>query len=205
MAVERLILASASPQRAELLASLGVDFEVQVCGVSEPRDRPEKVRPRQWAEALAYFKARWVGEQHRGRWVLGADTIVVCSGQVLGKPGDAEEARRMLELQAGQVSEVITGVALVRVGRSAYRLLRSAVTRVWMRAEPSEIEAYLATGAWRGKAGAYGVQESGERLIGRMEGSRSNVIGLPLECVEWMLSQVGAGSASAGDIWSKRQ
>jgi septum formation protein len=188
-----LILASASPRRRELLAELGVRFTVAPAELSEPRTPPAGLGARAWTEALAYFKARCVAERRAGHWVLGADTIVVCAGRLLGKPLDEREAREMLELQAREPADVITGVALVRAGEEGVeRRLASAVTRVWMRDDPVEREKYLAGGDWAGKAGAYGLQDAGGRLVERIEGSFSNVVGLPLELLAGLLKAVAA-------------
>lgn len=188
---DSIILASSSPRRSELLRELGVPFEVQPSSLDEPTDRPADLLPELWAEALAVFKARSVANVHPGTWVLGADTIVVCAGKVLGKPADRADARRMLELQGGRPSHVITGVALLRVeadGR-VRRIVDHDVTQVWMRDDPVEREAYLAGDDWVGKAGAYGIQDVGDRLIERIEGSSSNVVGLPLERVAALLGK----------------
>jgi septum formation protein len=187
-----MILASASPRRRELLAGLGVRFTVEPPRLAEPRERPSGVRPRAWAEALAYFKARCVADGRPRHWVLGADTVVACAGRVLGKPADQAEARGMLELQAREPADVITGVALVRVGAVVERRIASAVTRVWMRDDASEREAYLAGGGWMGKAGAYGIQEAGDRLVESIDGSFSNVVGLPAELLARLLASVAA-------------
>ena len=187
MANNMLILASASPRRHELLRAIIHNFEVHICSLSEPIWRPSAVSPRVWAEALAYFKAREVSERHPDQWILGADTIVVCNERLLGKPYDQEDARRMLNLQAGRPSDVITGICLLRRSEWLYRFIQSEVTRVWMRADRTEIEVYLQSGDWRGKAGAYGIQNVGDRLIERIEGSFSNVVGLPVERVAQML------------------
>ena len=199
----RLILASASPRRRELLAQIYPTFDVQACPYDEPPLRAADVPPRQWAEALAYFKARSVGERHPDRWVLGADTIVVCDEQVLGKPRDLDDARAMLELQARCVGEVLTGVCLLRTGSDVQRHSQVAVTRVCMRDDVAAREVYLASGDWRGKAGAYGIQDIGDRLVERIEGSFSNVVGLPLELLARMLRHVGLpvqGVTAAGPI-----
>jgi septum formation protein len=201
---QRLVLASESPRRRELLARLVDGFEVQVCPLDEPRDRPESLSAAKWAESLAHYKARAVAEANSGRWVLGADTAVACEGRLLGKPTDEADARSMLELQAGRVSEVITGLALVRLrGDEEQRRLGHDVTRVWMRDSRAEREAYLASGEWRGKAGAYGIQDVGDRLIERIEGSFSNVVGLPLERVGAMLAAEGIACRGAGGAESR--
>jgi septum formation protein len=188
--VDRLILASASPRRRELLHGLLPSFEVSPSRLNEPRYKPAGIDARAWAEALAYFKARSVAEEQPNCWTLGADTVVRCDGQLLGKPRNAADARRMLYLQAGRPSEVITGVCLVRIAETIRRIIRSAVTRVWMRPDPAEIEKYVESGDWQGKAGAYGIQDVGDRLVERIEGSFSNVVGLPVETVGGMLREL---------------
>ena len=188
---ERLILASASPRRRELLSSLTPRFDVQPCSRAEPQHKPDTLLPPAWAEALAYFKARAVAEGNPGCWVLGADTVVACRGKLLGKPADADDARRMLQLQAGRESAVITGVSLVRVAARIERIIRHDRTRVWMRDDAAAIAVYVAGTEWRGKAGAYGIQDVGDRLIQRIAGSFSNVVGLPLECLGRLLAAVG--------------
>lgn len=189
---ERLILASASPRRRELLARLWPAVDVIPCPYPEPSLRTTRVSPPAWATALAYFKARAVADRHPGRWVLGADTIVVCDGQMLGKPRDAAEARTMLERQARTVSDVLTGICLLRRGHEGSRRLTAVeCTRVWMRDDPIIREMYLKSGDWAGKAGAYGIQDVGDRLVTRIEGSFSNVVGLPLERLAVLLAEIG--------------
>lgn len=187
---ETLILASASPRRHELLAQLGVAFEVQPCPLPEPERKPPAVSPESWALALAYFKARSVADRQPQRWVLGADTIVVCGGEILGKPRDLVDARRMLAMQAGRETDVVTGVCFVRLTDLELRLGAVDVTRVWMRDDAAVREAYLVSGDWAGKAGAYGIQTVGDRLVERISGSFSNVVGLPLERLRAMLARL---------------
>lgn len=202
MIAARLILASASPQRRGLLLRVYPDFEVIPCQLREPDPPPTSelsVQPRRWALALAYFKARAVAELHPGRWVLGADTVVDCGGQMLGKARDAEEARRMLVLQTSRPSEVITGLCLLRLGPEPRRLQRVDVTRVCMRDDAVAREAYVAGGDWRDKAGAYGIQTVGDRLVERIEGSFSNVVGLPLRTLAALLVEAGLSPRPVGD------
>ncbi len=190
---QRLILASASPRRHELLRDIIVEFDIIPSHLLEPVAWNPGVPPRFWAEALAYFKARSVAELHRDRWVLGADTIVACCGQVLGKPHDERAARGMLELQAGVESAVITGLSLVRLGSAGARIIASEVTQVWMREDRAAREAYLASGEWSGKAGAYGIQDVGDCLVQRIEGEFDNVVGLPRRLLRRMADAVGIG------------
>lgn len=184
---EGFILASASPRRRAILSEMGLRFRVLPCALAEPTERPAGVAPAAWAEALAHFKARAVADEHEGEWVLGADTVVWCGGELLGKPRDPDDARRMLRKQAERASDVITGVCVCRAGRSAWRCISHAVTKVWMRDCPEQLDAYLDSGDWRGKAGAYGIQTVGDRLVRRIDGSFSNVVGLPRELVERVL------------------
>lgn len=204
MTSSRLILASASPRREHLLRELGVAFEIVPCPLPEPVQRPAHVTPPRWAQALAYFKAMAVAEIHPDCWVLGADTVVVCDDVLLGKPRNRVDAERMLTLQAGRASDVVTGVALVRYGATPQRRLAHATTTVWMRDDAARRAAYLATDDWQGKAGAYGIQTVGDELVERLDGSFSNVVGLPLELTRRLLALCGVplpaveSAASAG-------
>jgi septum formation protein len=187
----RLILASASPRRRLLLRELCDAFDVIPCPLPEPTRRSTKVPPAQWAEALAYFKARAVADRHPDRWVLGADTIVVCGTRLLGKPSDRADASQMLIWQTEAPSDVITGVCLLRRGRESRRIAAHDVTRVWMRDDAAIRADYLDTGDWAGKAGAYGIQNVGDRLVERIAGSFSNVVGLPVELLTPILRAAG--------------
>ncbi len=183
-----IVLASASPRRAALLEERVARVEIVPSPLPEPARKPRAVSAAAWAEALAYFKARSVAEVRRDAWVLGADTVVECGGVLLGKAADAGEARRMLLAQAGRASRVVTGVALVRMGSAGrLRWMAHDATWVWMRDDPAAVDAYVASGDWVGKAGAYGIQDAGDRLVERIEGSFSNVVGLPIELVARML------------------
>jgi len=177
-----LVLASASPRRRELLARAGLRFEVRPSGVDESALPGEA--PRALAERLAREKAldvaRALGPQP-AHLVLGADTIVVLEGEVLGKPRDPEHAVTLLRRLLGRSHRVITGVALVESAELRVRAL-SVESRVTMRAaEEPEVRAYVATGEPLDKAGAYAAQGEGRRFVLGIEGSESNVIGLPLE------------------------
>jgi len=188
---DRLILASSSPRRRELLAKAGFKLRVVVPPIQEPTENLGHLPPAQLAEALAYFKAREVADQHPTEWVLGADTIVVVGGRILGKPADAEEAREMLTTLSGTRHTVITGVALL--GPDDYRLIASETTHVTVRdLSPAEVEDYVAGGEWMGKAGAYAIQETADRFVVRIEGSLSNVVGLPMELVARMIEELRA-------------
>ena len=193
----RLILASTSPRRADLLRESGISFRVEPPQVQEwsAKDFPE-IQPGELARGNARRKARAVAEKHPGQPVLAADTIVVCEGRVLGKPADEEVARQMLAWLSGRTHEVLTAAVLVLPDGKKIR--ESVVrTRVKFRElATAEVEAYVREIDVLDKAGAYALQDGGDRLVERVEGSRSNVVGLPMETVlpwcEELVAETGA-------------
>jgi septum formation protein len=189
---EQFVLASASPRRRELLASLGVPFTVRAADVPEPL--VADVPPAAQAEALALAKARAVAADGAAV-VLGADTIVVLDDRPLGKPADAREARAMLRGLRARPHEVVTGLAVVAPDgtvRTAH-----AATQVHMRAyDDDEIEAYIASGDPFDKAGAYAIQHPDFRPVARVEGCYCNVIGLPLWTARRLLAATAPGLAT---------
>jgi septum formation protein len=179
-----LILASASPRRRELLTQAGYSFLVEASSVVELR-RPEEDAIR-FATRLAREKAQDVFARRSSSIVLGADTVVVCDGEVMGKPVDAADAARMLRLLSGRTHQVVTGVAVVW-GEGAAEVA-AEVTQVTMRAlAPQEIEEYVASGEPTDKAGAYAIQGYAGRWIPRISGCYFNVVGLPLALVASLL------------------
>ncbi|MCL2701073.1 MAG: Maf family protein [Phycisphaerae bacterium] len=185
-----IVLASSSPRRRQLLAESGVAFSVRAPTIAEPDEAFHGLSPSQQAEALAYFKARTIADDPRSEGlILGADTIVAVGEAVLGKPADEADARRMLGMLSGTRHQVVTGVALLDVGRG--RLIASDVTHVRMKPlSPGDIDTYIATMEWQGKAGAYAIQETADRYIESIEGSWSNVVGLPMELLARMLQEI---------------
>jgi septum formation protein len=183
-----LILASSSPRRRELMAQAGYAFTVASPVLDEPATTAG-LSPSQQAEALAYFKARSVHDRWPDAWVLGADTVVAAGGRIMGKAADAVEARAMLSSLSGTRHACITGVALL--GPGGRRRIASQTTWVTMRALTSEeIQAYVDSGEWIGKAGAYAIQETADRFVQTLEGSFSNVVGLPMELLARMIAQL---------------
>ncbi|UJR79513.1 Maf family protein [Sandaracinus amylolyticus] len=172
-----LVLASASPRRREILTTLGVAFEVRPSNADETQREGEPARA--YVQRVAAAKAVEIASAcEAGRWVLGADTIVVVDGELLGKPESDAAARGMLRMLAGRWHEVITGVALARDGDVIETI--AVTTRVAFRPLTVDmVERYVATGEGRDKAGAYGAQGIASGFVRGIEGSHSNVIGLP--------------------------
>lgn len=171
-----IVLASSSPRRAEILRSLGIPFRVDPANVEE--DLLEGETAEQAAARLADAKAAEIAPRHPDSWVLAADTLVVVGEEILGKPRDGEDARRMLRQLSGRRHRVLTGVRLRRGSDPGDGLVEeSRVSLAPLSAE--EIAWYVATGEPRDKAGAYAVQGLGARFIERVEGSYTNVMGLP--------------------------
>lgn len=177
------ILASTSPRRRTLLRQVGLSFRVVPSRVEEVNQCG--MEPHRHAVYWATVKAAKVAQRYPGEWVLGADTIVVLEGRILGKPADAPEAARMLLRLSGRSHEVITGLCLAHE-RAEVREQLAVETKVYMkRFSPDEIQGYVDTGEPMDKAGAYGIQGIGGCLVERIEGSYSNVVGLPIcEVVE---------------------
>src|SRR4051794_11789147 len=188
MKVPHLILASASPRRAELLRSAGIPFTVDVADIAE--DAKEGESPVHHAERLAQEKAEVVAKRNPGKVVLGADTIVVVDDEIMGKPRDAADAVRMLSQLSGRSHEVITGVCVAFL-ETGNRKLETRSERTTVHFEPlssNDIDAYIATGEPMDKAGAYAIQGIASRWINKIEGDYANVVGLPVALV-WKVLQ----------------
>lgn len=192
-----LVLASASPRRASLLADLGIPFRVRPPGVPEallPGEESEAA-----AERLARAKAEAVGSEEAGSWVLAADTLVVVDGTPLGKPADSGDARRMLRLLSGRTHEVLTGVAV----RTPEGGVRSGVERTrvrFARLGEGDLDALADPGEAMDKAGAYGIQGLASLVIEGIEGDYFNVVGLPLRLVRTLIeAEVRVGDPATGE------
>ena len=187
MSTCKVVLASSSPRRRDLLNLIGIQHEVRPANIDETM-RPREV-PRRHAERLAREKASVIAVRDPDLITIGADTVVVINRKVLGKPADVADAARMLKMLSGREHTVITAVAVAR-GKK----LRSAVEEVrvkFRRLRDDEIVAYIATGEPMDKAGAYGIQGFGATIVERVEGDYFAVMGLPLVRLVGLLRDVG--------------
>ena len=195
-----LILASNSPRRSELLAQAGLTFTVEAADVNEDMQPGEA--PSTYVQRLAVEKAQAVWNRHKGNedsadpiTVIGADTTVICNGEVLGKPVDQTDARRMLELLSGRTHQVLTGVAAIT--RTA-TVSTVEITQVYFDLiSERELATYLASGEPLDKAGAYGIQGYAARWIPKIEGCYFNVMGLPLSRTMALIAKAQDGPSEA--------
>ncbi len=189
-----LLLASTSPQRRAILEQLQIPFEVVTPSYVE--DDPPAASPVELVRVHAAGKARSVAEGAGDRPVLGVDTAVVLDGSVYGKPTGPEEAAEMLEALAGRVHEVISGICLLTPG---WEEIGHETTRVVFRPlDPRDIAAYVSSGEWEGRAGAYAIQGLGGGLVERIEGDYLNVVGLPAALLVRLLAARFAGTYGFG-------
>jgi len=186
----RMVLASASPRRRGLLAEAGYTFEVVPPDVDESSFPTAPPSPQRHAERLALAKARDVAPRYPEALIIGADTLVDFDGEIIGKPRDAADAERITRKLFSAPHKVITGLALVRLS-SGTEIVRSDVTIVYPRRMTDEqIDEHIAGGSWQDKAGAYAIQETGDAFVDRIEGSLTNVMGLPMELLRGLLGDL---------------
>ena len=186
----KLILASSSPRRAEVLADAGFTFEVVAARVDESRRTGEQAEA--YVRRLAEAKARAVaGGVSPPAIVIAADTVVVMDGEVLGKPASAEDAGRMLRRLSGRTHQVLTGLAVLKIPGGAARVEIETTRVTFAPLTEAEIEAYVASGEPLDKAGAYAIQGRGGRFVARVEGCYFNVVGLPLARLYRILREMG--------------
>ena len=174
-----IILASASPRRAELLRQVEPDFQVMPSAAMEILD--EQLSPFEICQLNAHRKARAVAKKHPDALVLGADTLVFLDGEVLGKPASPADAERMLTQLQGRTHQVVTGISLIHLRAHRERLFAASTDVTFHPLDGGQIRDYLSKMNPLDKAGAYAIQEHGEMIVAEISGSYSNVVGLPLE------------------------
>jgi septum formation protein len=187
--VPPLILASASPRRAELLKLLQVDFQILPGTVVEVAH--EHLSPLEVCQLNAHRKAFAVAKKHPDTLVLGADTLVFLDNEILGKPRNLTEARRMLARLQGRVHQVVTGVSLIHLRKHQERIFAASTDVLFHPLDAAQIGEYISKVHTLDKAGAYAIQESGEMIISEISGSYSNVVGLPVELLREELQSWG--------------
>jgi len=197
----RLILASASPRRAEILRNAGIAFEMQATLLDESRREGET--PGDYVRGLALEKAHAAANADAGRHfgdglIVGADTAVVAGEEIFGKPASEEEARRMLRCLSGAAHEVRTGLAVLRRPDKTERVVEEITRVTFAPLSEEDIESYLATGEPFDKAGAYAIQGIGGRYVTRIEGCYFNVMGLPLARLWSLLREFGWEEPAGG-------
>jgi MAF protein len=186
---EKLVLASASPRRRQLLAEAGIDFTAAAPRVDESAFATGGVGPREYSEQLALAKARSVAAWYPENLVVGADTVVDAGGEIIGKPQGPEDAERITRKLFGAPHKVITGIAIVRLSTGT-EITGSDTTVVYPRELTDEqVRAHIRSKVWKDKAGAYAIQAEGDRFIERIEGSFTNVVGLPMELLQKLLEE----------------
>jgi len=185
-----IVLASASPRRKQLLAKGGYKFTVFPPDIDESAFLSEAINSCEYAKRLALAKARNVAEKFPDCVVIGADTVVNFEGQTIGKPGDAKEAEQITRKLFSAPHKVITAVAIVRLTDDT-EIVESDTTIVHPREISAEqIAGHIRSGCWRDKAGAYAIQEDGDEFIEKIEGSLTNVMGLPMELLTGLLRAI---------------
>ncbi len=187
--MKKIILASASPRRRELLEKIGLKFEVEPGNYEE--DMHSDLEPHALARKISLEKADAVAGKHKNALVIAADTFIVCEDKILGKPHVATEARKMLETISGRSHSVITGFSIIDTSNHK-TLSKSVETKVYIRKlTPAEIDDYVKSGEPLDKAGAYAIQGLGAAMVERIEGDYFNVVGLPLSALVGALKEFG--------------
>jgi len=186
-----IILASASPRRKELLTKAGYRFTCLSADIDESAFLSKDISPCEYAKRLAVAKAKSIAEKYPCSVVIGADTVVDFAGEIIGKPTDAKEAEQITKKLFSSPHKVITAVAIVRLS-DCIEIVESDITTVYpKRLTPEQIAEHIEGKSWRGKAGAYAIQEGGDEFVEKIEGSLTNVMGLPMELLQRMLERIG--------------
>ncbi len=189
----QFILASASPRRRDLLAKAGYCFEIIPSAVDESAYDTDGITSEEHTKVLALAKAKDVAARFPNAVVVGSDTVVDLDGEIIGKPDDADHAEEITRKLFSKPHKVITGLAMVCIEKDI-EIVESDTTVVYPRQlTEAQIAGHITNGQWQGKAGAYGIQETGDEFVERIDGSFTNVMGLPMELTERLLKRF--------DIW----
>ena len=186
----RMVLASASPRRRQLLKQAGYQFTVFPAKINEADFACDRISPAEYAKRLALAKARQVAEKFPDSLVIGADTVVDFQGRIIGKPADEKQAERITRKLFSAPHKVITAVALVRLSEGL-ELVESDTTIVYpKKMSERQIAEHIKSGSWRDKAGAYAIKEDADPFIEKLQGSLTNLMGLPMELLNRLLARI---------------
>lgn len=186
----QFILASKSPRRKELLEKAGYKFEIMTPQIDEANFDSRQTNPAEYAKLLALAKAKSVAVNLPQKIVVGADTIVDFNGRIIGKASDSEEAEKIIRLLFSRPHKVITGIAIVKL-KDNLEVVESDTTIVYSKPmNDKQIVEHIKSGIWRDKAGAYAIQEQGDRFVEKIDGSLSNVMGMPMELFERLFKKL---------------
>jgi septum formation protein len=186
----RIILASKSPRRRKLLSEAGYEFVVIPSDVEESVFSADGIKASEYAERLALAKAKSVASKHPDSIVIGADTVIDLDGRIIGKPADAKDAEQITEKLFSAPHKVITGIAIVRCCDSI-EMVDSDTTIIYPKKITAEqIFEHIKSESWQDKAGAYAIKETGDEFIEKIEGSLTNVMGMPMELLERILQKI---------------
>jgi septum formation protein len=186
----QIILASASPRRKQLLAKAGYQFAVVHPEIDEAAYSTEQIAPEQYAQKLALAKAKSIAVKHPESLVISADTIVDFQGEIIGKPADAKRARQIIEKLFNSPHQVITGVAICRLCDNIELVACDTTTIYPKQLTQEQITEYIKSGRWKEKSGAYAIKENGDEFVEKIDGSLTNVMGLPMELLERLLGKI---------------
>ncbi|MBN1804172.1 MAG: septum formation protein Maf [Sedimentisphaerales bacterium] len=185
----KIILASASPRRKDLMQKEGYQFDVVVSNVAESDFPVYDMAPAEYAKTLALAKAKDVAKDYPDAVVIGADTIADCDGRIIGKAEDEKDAERITRLLFSKPHKIITGLAIIRLSDDL-EIVKADTTIVYPRKmTDAQIARHIKGGTWAGKAGAYAIQETGDEFVEHIEGSLTNVMGLPMELLNKLLTE----------------
>lgn len=185
-----VILASASPRRRQLLTEAGYEFTVYRPEIDESAFPVHGTAPREYAEKLALAKAAGVAEKFPETLVIGADTVVDFNGEIIGKPADEKDAEGITRKLFSAPHKVITAVAIIKLSADVAVVESDSTTVYPKRMSDAQIAEHIRSGTWRDKAGAYAIQQGGDEFVERIEGSLTNVMGLPMELLARLLQQL---------------
>ncbi len=185
---KKIILASASPRRKDLMQKAGYEFDIIISGVDESKFPIDGISSVEYAKMLAFEKAKDVAQENPDAIIIGADTIADFDGKIIGKPKDKADAERITRMLFSKPHKIITGLAIICINDNT-EIIESDTTIVYPRKmSEQQIAEHIKGRTWEDKAGAYAIQETGDQFVEKIDGSLTNVMGLPMELLERLLA-----------------